>query len=127
LSGKTGAKKGGMIGGNYTNFLAKLKELLHNAEEEFKEFKIRRNIEECKEWIRIKDNEIKSIMMNFELINDSNNNIKKLKKVKDAFKNKIIDTNIPLCYYEESFENRWLGMINFEVLRSTIIDANYYK
>ena len=65
--------------------------------------------------------------MNFELINDSNNNIKKLKKVKDAFKNKIIDTNIPLCYYEESFENRWLGMINFEVLRSTIIDANYSK
>ena len=125
LSGKIGAKKGGMRGGNYTNFRSRLLELLHNASIEYNTFKIGKSIEECKEWIKIKDNEIKSEMMKFELIsgsNNSNNNITKLKKVKEAFKTKIIDKNIPLCFYEENFGYRWLEMINFELLRSTIVD-----
>ena len=123
LSGKSGAKKGGMRGGNYTNFHNKLLELLSKARIEFKEINIRWTIEECKEWIKIKDNEIKSEMMKFEL-NPSNRekNCIKLKKVKKAFETKIIDKNIELCYYQENFGIRSLEMINFEVLRRTIID-----
>ena len=121
-------KKEGWGGGNYTNFASRLLELLTNANIEFNKFKIGKNKKECEEWINIKDNEIKSEMMKF-VLNSSNTelNIKKLEKVKKEFKNKIIDENIKLCFYEEYIGQIYLRNIDFEVLRSIIIDENYLQ
>ena len=63
------------------------------------------------------------------VLNSSNTelNIKKLEKVKKEFKNKIIDENIKLCFYEEYIGQIYLRNIDFEVLRSIIIDENYLQ